>query len=1260
MADARIKLSVDGASQVVGELSTVDKALGGISKTGAALTGAIAGFVAGLSISTFTDFIKGSIESTASIKDLTIQTGASAQALAQFKSIGKLTDTAVDTIAGSMNKLAKNLSEVTDSTGGTGKALKAIGINFADLKTQSPEQQFLTIANQLDKFEDGAGKSAVAMTLFGKEGAKLLPFFKDLADESESVTKALNEQDIKTRKKLADQADNFSDNLIKLRKESEGWKKELANGLLPALDETLQAWIDVTTGQNGFKAEIKKLSSDGTLTEWARNAVTALTYVLDIFAGLKRIVVTVGSTIAAYVASTVEKFSSLGTVIQKLLAGDFKGAANEFSLSLQRQKSISESLGETLSETWSNETLGAKLRARLDDLRTVGVEAKKAKDSIDLKPPNPNDAKQGIERKEAISDYEKLTKAIAEKSAAVGLEIDLGRALTEGEKLRSKFQTDDAAGKFKFADATKKSVDAQRAEIQAGLDEIIVKEQLEKSNKFALDAMKQLNDSRFASIKAISDEATKNEELVRTYGLSRVQIEEDTIARLENQRAQADTTKGYTAELQALDLLIEERKRNAKALANLDGLDAAKKAQEELTKENQKFNDQIYQGLTDSLYRAFESGKGFFSSFWDGIKNLFKTTVLKLAIQGTVGSILGGGSGLASAATGQGDIGGLVSGISSLFGGSAAAGAASGAGALGGLGALGSSIAGAGNFLFGTGASTLSSYAGTSALALGLGGSVASAISAAVPFIGGAVAAYFVGKSAFGHKPREITGTTINGTLGTDNISRDDAYLRKGGFLSKDKTGVFSYNLATSAAVADGKTYVDTARQAENAALLKSLNDAYGQIKTSSADYAKALGIDASSIADRTDKINYAVGKTAEETQKNLEKAFGDVSNLIADDLLGAFADLKKSGETSSQALARLGGDLTGVNATFKSLGLSLYTVDVSGSKAAESLISAFGSLDNLVSASKTYYDNYYNDAEKAAIKTKQLTQAFADAGLVLPDTREAFRVAVEAAKAAGDDATYAKLLKLNAQFADAVPAALSEAGKAVDVVANVFSSASESIKVSAVKIDTQLATIGSALAGAIDRRNEEIKAIEDFKSSLFSGSDSPLSAQTSYDYAKAQLATATPDNVQALVKSFLDASKNVSGTALQYTQDVGFANNSLSDVQARLRGENDSAVAFYHFLQNSGASTAIDGSHESGLDYVPFDGYVAQLHKGERVQTASQASSSDDVANEIRQLRQEIQAQNLAIIKNTRDTAQILTRWNGDGQPEVRNWVAG
>ena len=38
--------------------------------------------------------------------------------------------------------------------------------------------------------------------------------------------------------------------------------------------------------------------------------------------------------------------------------------------------------------------------------------------------------------------------------------------------------------------------------------------------------------------------------------------------------------------------------------------------------------------------------------------------------------------------------------------------------------------------------------------------------------------------------------------------------------------------------------------------------------------------------------------------------------------------------------------------------------------------------------------------------------------------------------------------------------------------------------------------------------------------------------------------------------------------------------------------------------------TSGVDGSHAGGLAYVPFDGYIAELHKGERVLTASEASA--------------------------------------------------
>lgn len=60
-----------------------------------------------------------------------------------------------------------------------------------------------------------------------------------------------------------------------------------------------------------------------------------------------------------------------------------------------------------------------------------------------------------------------------------------------------------------------------------------------------------------------------------------------------------------------------------------------------------------------------------------------------------------------------------------------------------------------------------------------------------------------------------------------------------------------------------------------------------------------------------------------------------------------------------------------------------------------------------------------------------------------------------------------------------------------------------------------------------------------------------------------------------------------------------------------------DKFVGIFDFTSNATLAPAkyayqygYHGSHASGLDYVPFDGYIAQLHKGERVLTAGEASA--------------------------------------------------
>jgi len=76
---------------------------------------------------------------------------------------------------------------------------------------------------------------------------------------------------------------------------------------------------------------------------------------------------------------------------------------------------------------------------------------------------------------------------------------------------------------------------------------------------------------------------------------------------------------------------------------------------------------------------------------------------------------------------------------------------------------------------------------------------------------------------------------------------------------------------------------------------------------------------------------------------------------------------------------------------------------------------------------------------------------------------------------------------------------------------------------------------------------------------------------------------------------------------------------------------------------------------HRDGLNMVPYDGYVAELHAGERVQTAEQARASDSVADEMSGLRQSIEDVMIAVARNTQKLYRLNDRWDKNGLPPVR-----
>lgn len=90
--------------------------------------------------------------------------------------------------------------------------------------------------------------------------------------------------------------------------------------------------------------------------------------------------------------------------------------------------------------------------------------------------------------------------------------------------------------------------------------------------------------------------------------------------------------------------------------------------------------------------------------------------------------------------------------------------------------------------------------------------------------------------------------------------------------------------------------------------------------------------------------------------------------------------------------------------------------------------------------------------------------------------------------------------------------------------------------------------------------------------------------------------------------------------------------------------------------MNENNFATAVDFRRYQGVaaNYDPTlaGDYAYNIRMG-AIQPGSAANG--DVVGELRALRAEIQAQNVAIATSTQDTAKMLRRWNGDGMPEVR-----
>jgi TP901 family phage tail tape measure protein len=143
-------------------------------KFGSIGAAATAPIVAGL-----TACVAAAIKVGGEFADMAARTGASVESLSALAYAADQTGTSMATVEKAMRKAQVQIANADDSSGGFNQTLERLGLHLADLKGKRPEQQFVALADAIGKVQDPGERAALAIKVFGKAGAELIPMLTD-------------------------------------------------------------------------------------------------------------------------------------------------------------------------------------------------------------------------------------------------------------------------------------------------------------------------------------------------------------------------------------------------------------------------------------------------------------------------------------------------------------------------------------------------------------------------------------------------------------------------------------------------------------------------------------------------------------------------------------------------------------------------------------------------------------------------------------------------------------------------------------------------------------------------------------------------------------------------------------------------------------------------------------------------------------------------------------------------------------------------
>lgn len=291
-------------AQLIKDVEKIHGTLDGIGSAAKKLGTALA---AAFSVTAIIGAVKSFTDLTGSLTDLSAKTGISTRELQKLKYAAEQNGGSIDLVTKGITAMGKSLIEGDKSAVG---AMKRLGLSLDEVRQMEPGQAFALIADHIAKIPSPMERSTLAMQIFGKSGAELLPMmtgnFTALGEEAEKTGLILDEDVVAA-------GDEFGDTLGKLFTLGMALIGKVLGPFLPLLSK-LAEWLVVVANAVGvvLTDAMKGLFALGqqvigwlvnTITkffEWAKT-IPGVSKVIDLattaFDGLKDAAITVHNKI---------------------------------------------------------------------------------------------------------------------------------------------------------------------------------------------------------------------------------------------------------------------------------------------------------------------------------------------------------------------------------------------------------------------------------------------------------------------------------------------------------------------------------------------------------------------------------------------------------------------------------------------------------------------------------------------------------------------------------------------------------------------------------------------------------------------------------------------------------------------------------------------------------------------------------------------------------------------------------------------------